>query len=143
MTVEDVLSASISRPRTYALLLAAFAALALALAAIGLYGVVSYTVAQRTHEMGIRIALGAKRSAIFRLALRGGLGLSIVGSTIGLAGGFALVRVLAHVLPEVQPGDLWTLGGIVLLLAAVVLTACIGPAHRATRVDPIVALRYE
>jgi len=142
-SMARVVSASIARPQTYALLLAVFAALALALASVGMYGVVSYTVEQRTHEMGVRIALGADRDGIFRLVLRQGLGLSIAGNVVGLAGAVALARLLSHLMPEARPGDPWTLAAVAGILLLVTLAACVVPARRAMSVDPIVALRYE
>jgi putative ABC transport system permease protein len=142
-TMSHVVSASLARPRTYALLLAIFAALALVLASVGLYGVVSYMVEQRTHEMGVRIVLGAERQGIFSLVLRQGLGLSLAGSAIGLAGAVALTRLLSHQIPEVRPGDPWTFAAVTGLLLLVTLAACVVPARRAMRADPIVALRYE
>jgi putative ABC transport system permease protein len=142
-TIDEVLAASIAQPRLYAVLLAAFAALALALASIGLYGVVSYTVAQRTHEMGVRAALGADRRDLVRLVLRQGLLLSAAGTAVGLPGALALTRVLTHVVPSVRPGDPVTLGAVAALLIAVALVASVAPARRAARIDPLAALRHE
>jgi putative ABC transport system permease protein len=142
-TMDEVLSGSLAEPRVYTWLMGVFAGLALALAAVGLYGVVSYTVAQRTHEMGIRIALGAHRAGVVRLVLRQGLGLTLIGTTIGLAGALGVMRLVAKLMPSVQPTDPLTLSGACALLIAVALSASLLPARRAARVDPIVALRDE
>jgi putative ABC transport system permease protein len=142
-TMEAVLAASLAQPRVYAALLGAFAALALALASVGLYGVVSYTVAQRTHEMGIRVALGADRRDLVRLVLRQGLLLSLAGTLIGVLAAIGLTRVLTHVVPTVRPGDPLTLAAVAAVLIAVALAASVLPARRASRIDPTVALRCE
>ena len=142
-TLDEVLSASLAEPRVYTLLLGVFAALALTLAAIGLYGVVSYGVTQRTSELGVRLALGAERSALVRLVLRQGLGLALTGIAIGLAGALAVVRVLPRLAPGIQPGDPLTLSAVAALLLGVALMAAYLPARRASRVDPTVALRYD
>jgi putative ABC transport system permease protein len=142
-TFDEILSASLAEPRVYTLLLAVFAALALTLATIGLYGVVSYTVAQRTPEMGVRLALGAERGAVVRLVLRQGLGLALTGTAIGLGGALAATRLLTRLIPEAQPGDPLTLAGVCALLIGVALAATYVPARRASRVDPTVALRFE
>ncbi|HEV7506266.1 MAG TPA: ABC transporter permease [Thermoanaerobaculia bacterium] len=142
-TMDDVLSGTLAQPRVYTLLLGFFAALALVLAAVGPYGVVSYTVTQRLHELGIRMALGAERGDVVRLVLRQGLSLTLAGTVIGLAGGLAVTQLLTHALPSVQPGDPMMFAAIVLLLTAVALTASYLPARRGSRVDPVVTLRYE
>jgi putative ABC transport system permease protein len=142
-TMDDVLSGTLAQPRVYTLLLVFFAALALALAAVGLYGVVSYTVTQRMHELGIRMALGAERRDVVRLVLRQGLSLTLAGTVIGLAGALAVTQVLTHLLPGVQPGDPLTLSAVALLLISVALAASYLPARRGSRVDPVVTLRYE
>jgi predicted permease len=142
-TMDDVLSGTLAQPRVYTLLLGFFAALALALAAVGLYGVVSYTVTQRLHELGIRMALGAERRDVVRLVLRQGLSLTLAGTVIGLAGGLAVTQLLTHALPGVQPGDPVMFAGVVLLLIGVALTASYLPARRGARVEPVVTLRYE
>jgi putative ABC transport system permease protein len=142
-TFDEVISASLAQPRVYTLLLTAFAVLALALAMVGLYGVASYTVAQRTPEMGVRLALGAERAAVVRLVLRQGLGLALAGTAIGLAGALAVSRLITRLIPEAQPGDPLTLAGVCVLLIAVALAATYVPARRASRVDPTVALRFD
>lgn len=140
--VDEVLSASMARPRVYTLLLGLFASLALTLAAVGLYGVVSYTVAQRTSEMGVRLALGAERAAVLRLVLREGLGLTLAGTILGLATSLAVSRLLTRLIPGTEPGDPLTLALVSALLLAVALFASYLPARRASHVDPTVALRY-
>ncbi len=142
-TFDEILSASLAEPRVYTLLLAVFAALALTLATIGLYGVVSYTVAQRTPEMGVRLALGAERGDVVRLVLRQGLGLALTGTAIGLAGALAAMRLITRLIPEAQPGDPLTLAAVCALLIGVALVATYVPARRASRVDPTVALRFD
>jgi putative ABC transport system permease protein len=142
-TMDDVLSMSIAEPQVYALLLGVFAGLALALAAIGLYGVISYGVTQRTHEMGIRMALGAGRGDVLRLILRQGLTLAVAGVVIGLGCTLAVSQVLTHLVGSVQPRDPLTLIAVSALLMGVALAASYIPASRATRVDPVTALRHE
>ena len=142
-TMSSVVSASIATRRFYMQLLGTFAALAFILAAVGIYGVVSYSVTQRTREIGIRVALGAKRSDVLRLVLAEGFRLTIFGVALGLAGAFAATRVLTNLLFEVKPTDPMTFIGLSMLLLAVALLASYIPARRATKVDPLVALRYE
>ena len=134
---------SLAQRRFALTLLAVFAGLALALAAIGVYGVMAYLVSQGTRELGIRIALGATPFGILGLVLRQGLAVVIVGVTAGLAGAFALTRLMASLLFEVHPTDPWTFAAIAGGLAAIALLACAIPARRAARVDPIAALRAE
>jgi predicted permease len=142
-TMDEILSSSMAQPRVYALLLGVFASLALALAAVGLYGIMSYAVTQRIHEMGIRMALGAARGEILRLVLRRGMSLAFAGSLIGLAGALAARRVLAGLMHDVAAGDPLAFSAVTLLLLAVAFVASYLPARRAARVDPIIALRYE
>jgi predicted permease len=142
-TMSAVVSASILSRSFYMQLLGTFAALAFILAAIGIYGVISYSVAQRTREIGIRVALGARRSDVLGLVLKEALRLTAVGVGLGLIGAFAATRVLRSLLFEVKPTDPATFICLSLLLTLVALLASYIPARRATRVDPLVALRYE
>jgi putative ABC transport system permease protein len=142
-TQDDIVARSVARPRFMMTLLGVFAGVALVLAAVGVYGVMSHGVAQRTGEVGIRVALGAASRDVVRLVVRQGMGLALVGVGIGLAAAFAATRVLTGFLFEVSPTDPWTFGGVSLVVAAVALLACYVPARRASRVDPIVALRTE
>ena len=142
-TMDQLLSTSVARPRLNMLLLGIFAVIALVLSAVGVYGVMSYSVVQRTHEIGIRMALGAAKPDVLTLVVVQGLKLLLIGIGLGLLASLALTRVLTSMLFGVEPTDPATFAMISVLLACVALTACIIPARRATKVDPIVALRYE
>jgi predicted permease len=142
-TLQDLISGSVAQPRFYSRLLGVLSAAALLIAAVGIYGVTAFSVSQRTHEIGIRLALGAKRADILRMILRSSLPLILIGVGLGLCGAFAVTRVLRSFLFEVKPTDTATFAAVSLLLAAVALLACYIPAHRAAKVDPMVALRYE
>jgi putative ABC transport system permease protein len=142
-TMDQVFASAISQERFQALMLGLFAALALVLACVGLYGVISYAVVQRTHEIGVRMALGARSADVLRLVLRQGIGLTIVGLIIGVGVGLVATRVLTDMLFGVTPRDPLTFIGVPALLLLVAFLACYVPARRATRIDPLVALRYE
>jgi putative ABC transport system permease protein len=142
-TMEQAISRSLSARRFTLTLLGIFAGTALALAVIGLYGVMAYAVTQLSHEIGIRMALGAQRMDVLRLVLRQGMGLTLLGLAIGLAGALALTRVLQNHLYEVGPTDPPTFACVSLVLFMVAFFACLIPARRATKVDPMEALRYE
>ena len=143
ITMERLLAKSIAGSRFNTVLLTVFAFVALALAAVGTYGVMSYAVTQRTHEFGIRMALGAGTLDLLQLVLRRGMTLAIIGVFLGLVGALALTRLMTSLLFEVKPTDAMTFAAVSLSLIAVALLACYLPARRATRVDPLVALRYE
>ena len=140
-TMEAVLEATLGQRRAMMMLLGAFAGVAWLLAAIGIYGVIAYSVAQRTQEMGIRRALGAARGDILRLVLGQGLCLALAGIALGIGGALALTRVMKKLLFEVSATDPITFGGIALLFVLVALAASYLPARRATRIDPMAALR--
>lgn len=142
-TMDQLLADSLSRSRFTMLLLGIFASVALLLAAVGIYGLIAYSVTQRTQELGIRIALGAQRRDVLRLVLAQGTRLTFLGVAIGLFAALALSRLLSTLLFAVSATDPLTFAGVAALLAVVALLACFIPARRATRVDPIVALRYE
>lgn len=143
LTIGEVLDQGLWAPRMGAALLGLFGLLALALAAVGVYGVMSYSVTQRTQEFGIRMALGAEAHNIVRLVVKEGLWLAGIGLAVGVVAAVPLASLLSGLLFGIQPGDLPTFGGVSALLAAVAAVACYVPARRATRVDPLVALRYE
>jgi putative ABC transport system permease protein len=142
-TLEQLLSTSVAPRKFNMMLLGIFAGVALVLAAVGLYGVMSYSVSWRTQEIGIRMALGAKRTDVLRMVVRQGMTMTLIGLAFGLVGVFALSRVMVGMLYGVSPTDPLTFIGVSIVLLVVALLACLIPARRATRVDPIVALRNE
>jgi putative ABC transport system permease protein len=142
-TMPQLISRSVAPRRFSMLLLAVFATVALVLATVGIYGVMSYSVTQRTREIGIRMALGAERSDVLRLVLKGGIALALVGVGAGLVGAFLLTRWMTTLLFGVTPTDAATFLLVSIGLIAVAFVACLVPARRATKVDPLIALRYE
>jgi len=141
--ISELVTDAVARYRFSMLLLTVFGGLALCLAAVGVYGVMAYTVSQRTRELGIRLALGARAASVRHLVLRRGLGMAALGIGLGLAGTLALTRLLASQLFGVSPTDPVIIAVAAVTLAAVSAVACLVPAVRATKVDPIVALRSE
>ena len=142
-TMDEVFAETIARPRFLAELLMIAAGLALALAAIGTYGILSYSVSQRRKEIGIHMAMGASRRRVLGMVLGQGMALAVVGLAAGVGASFLLTRFLQAQLFNVKPSDPATLVAVVAFIAAVALVACYLPAHRATRVDPMVVLRDE
>lgn len=142
-SMDEVVSKSVVQPRFLALLLATFSGIALFLAAIGIYGVMAYSVAQRTQEIGVRMALGARPLHVLRLIFQQSLGMLLIGTVIGLAGAFALTRLMRTLLFEITATDPLTYVSVIGLLTVVALLACYIPARRAAKVDPLIALRYE
>jgi putative ABC transport system permease protein len=140
---DDFVAQSVAKPRFNLTLLLVFAMAAIVLAAIGIYGVLAYAVGRRTHEIGVRMALGAQARDVPWLVLRHGLGLVGLGLAIGFAAALGLVRVMENLLFGVSARDPWTFVGVALVLWVVAAVACLVPAWRAARVDPMVALRYE
>ncbi|HEX6730359.1 MAG TPA: FtsX-like permease family protein, partial [Pyrinomonadaceae bacterium] len=142
-TLEQIVSDSLGRRKFALQVVGLFGILALLLAAVGIYGVISYSISQRTRDIGIRLALGASKGTILQWVLKQGLVLIAAGVAVGLIGAFVVTRLLRTMLFEVGPTDLVTYVGLALLLTAVALIACYIPARRATKVDPLVALRNE
>jgi predicted permease len=142
-SMDGLMAVSVAEQWFNTLLLGIFAALALILASMGIYGLMAYGVSQRTHEIGIRMALGAQRRDVLRLVISDGAKLAFAGIVIGVLGALALTRLMTSLLFEVAPTDTATFTGVAILLGAVALLACYIPARRAMRVDPMVALRYE
>jgi predicted permease len=142
-TLNETVSASLTERRFSMEMVALFALTALLLAGLGIYGVISYMVSERTHEIGIRLALGAERRSILQIILRQGLRLAVAGAAVGLVGALIVSHLMAGLLYGVRPTDPLTFAGVALLFIGVALLACYIPARRATRVDPLVALRYE
>jgi putative ABC transport system permease protein len=141
--MEEVAGLSLAQTRFATSLLGTFAMVALLIASVGVYGVMAYSVNQRAHEFGIRMALGAERRDVLRMVLRQALLLSGLGALAGAIGAFALTRWLGDMLYEVDPANPVTLGTVVVILVIVAIAASLAPARRATRVDPMVALRHE
>jgi len=142
-TMNELLSDSVAQPRFRTLLLGIFAALALILSAIGVFGVMSWLASRRTKEIGVRMALGASRREVLRMVLGEGLRVALIGVAIGLVAAFASTRMIKELLFGVAPADPATFVAVSLLLVAVILTACYFPARRTTKVEPMTALRYE
>jgi putative ABC transport system permease protein len=142
-TVDELLGRSVASPRFNTLLLSLFAGVALILTAVGLYGVITCSVIQSTHEIGIRLALGAQTSDVLRLIVGQGMLLTLVGVMIGLAGAYGLTRLMSNLLYGVGATDPWTFASAAVLVAGIAFIACYLPARRATKVDPMIALRCE
>jgi len=142
-TMEHIVSTSVTQPRFNLFLVGLFSVVALLLSAAGIYGVTSYTVAQRTHELGIRLALGAQMGDVLRMILGQGMAVIMIGVVLGLGASFGLLRLMKSLLFGVSETDPLTYVSITLVLVMVALLACYIPARRATKVDPLEALRYE
>jgi putative ABC transport system permease protein len=142
-TMDQEMTSSVATPKFNTFVLGLFAFLALFLAAIGIYGVLAYAVAQQSHEIGIRMALGAQRRDVMRLVLVQGARLALAGTAIGLLAAFGLTRLMSSLLYGISASDPLTFAAVAIVLVAVALLACYIPAHRAMHVDPMVALRYE
>jgi predicted permease len=139
----EIVARSISKQRLTMFLLSAFSSLALVLSSVGIYGVISYLTSQRTHEIGVRVALGASSSDVLRMVLGEGMRITLIGVAIGLAAAFGLTRLITTLIYGVGAADPLTFAAVAILLSAVALFACYIPARRAMRVDPMIALRYE
>jgi predicted permease len=142
-TLEEALSSQVATPRLYMIIFGVFSAVAVGLSALGIYGLLAYTVGRRKHELAIRLAVGARRSTVVRLVVGEGLRLSIAGIGLGLLGTIVLTRLMRSLLFEVSPNDPLTFAGVTILLLAVAFTACYVPARRAAQTDPVTALRHE
>src|SRR5688500_3454312 len=142
-TMQGLMATSVARSRFNTILLTVFSVVALVMAAVGIYGVMSYSVQQRTHELGVRLALGAQHSDVLKLILRQGIALGVIGVAAGLLGSLGLTRLMSSLLFEVTPTDVRTFSAVAAGLFLIVLIACYIPARRATKVNPLVALRYE
>ena len=142
-SMEGLMAVSLAQRRFNMLLLGIFAALALILAAVGIYGLMAYTLSQRTHEIGVRVAVGAQRRDVLNLVVGEGAKLALLGVAIGIGAALGLTRVMASLLFEVKPTDPATFAIVAIFLVIVGIVACYIPARRAMRVDPMVALRHE
>jgi putative ABC transport system permease protein len=142
-TMTEVVSRSVWQPRLYAILFGVFAAVALALASVGIYGVMAYSVSERTREIGIRVALGAQRRDVLKLVVAQGMKLALIGAVVGLGAALALTRLMQSLLFEVSATDPLTFAGLAAFLTIVAMLACYIPARRATKVDPVIALRCD
>jgi len=143
MAYEDYIGASVFGQKVAARLLSVLGVIALLLAAAGLYSVMAYVVSQRTHEIGVRMALGGQRSSVLGIILRKGMGLTLIGLLAGIAAALSMTQVIASLLLNMSAHDPFVFTAAALFLVSVALLANLAPAHRATRVDPLVALRYE
>jgi len=141
--LQEIVANSIAKQRLAMILLSVFSTLALVLSAVGIYGVISYVTGERTHEIGIRVALGASASDVLRMIVGEGMRIALIGVGIGIAAALGLTRLITKLIFGVRADDPLTFIGVAVLLSGVALVACYIPARRAMRVDPIIALRYE